>query len=65
MANKFSIHAEKHAIMNLSNKNIHLLKNCMIYIVKIKNNKKSCAIPCEKCTKLLIKYKCKGYRTIN
>jgi cytidine deaminase len=53
--NKYSIHAEKHAIMKIKNKNI--LKYCKIYIIKIKNNDIEDGIPCPMCYHLLNKYK--------
>jgi len=56
-ANKYSIHAEKDAIMKIKNKNI--LPYCNIYIGKIKNNKLELAMPCAVCTSLLSKYKIK------
>ena len=54
-ANKFSTHAEKDAIRKIKNKNI--LKECEIYIIKIKNNQLEHAIPCPMCCDLLKKYK--------
>ena len=53
-ANKYSIHAEKDAIMKIKNKNI--LNKCNIYIGKIKNNKLELATPCNVCKNLLFKY---------
>ena len=55
--NKYSIHAEKDAIMKIKNKSI--LPQCHIYIGKIKNNKLELAMPCPVCTNLLSKYKIK------
>ena len=52
--NKYSIHAEKDAIMKVKDKNI--LKYCKIYIVKIKNDKLEQGIPCPMCYNLLKKY---------
>ena len=48
--------------MKIKNKNI--LKNCDIYIGKIKNNKVEIAMPCNMCTKLLLKYKIKKIHKI-
>jgi cytidine deaminase len=53
-AKKYSVHAEKSAIMKVKNK--HILKFCKIYIIKIKNNCIEHANPCEMCSKLLTKY---------
>ena len=53
--NKYSVHAEKSAIMKIKNKNI--LSECNIYIGKIINNKLELATPCDACKKLLLKYK--------
>lgn len=55
--NKYSIHAEKDAIMKIKNKNI--LPKCNIYVGKIKNNKLEFAMPCEVCKNLLNKYNIK------
>jgi deoxycytidylate deaminase len=52
--NKYSIHAEKDAIMKVKDKNI--LKYCKIYIVKIKNGQLEQGIPCPMCYNLLKKY---------
>jgi len=53
--NKYSIHAEKDAIMKIKDKNI--LKNCKIYIIRINNNLSIINdYPCEMCYKLLNKY---------
>ena len=52
--NKHSIHAEKDAIMKIKNKTI--LKNCKIYIIKIKDNYIEKGIPCPMCYNLLHKY---------
>ena len=40
--------------MKIKNKN--KLKECKIYIGKIKNNKLEIALPCEMCRNLLFKY---------
>ena len=53
-SNKYSIHAEKDAIMKIKNKNI--LQYCKIHIVKIKNGKLEQGIPCPMCYNLLQKY---------
>ena len=53
--NKYSIHAEKDAIQKIKNKTI--LKDCKIYIIKIKKNNFEEGIPCEMCYNLLRKYK--------
>ena len=59
--NKFSIHAEKDAIQKIKNKNI--LKNCKIYIIRIKNDIYNLnfeeGTPCSMCNNLLQKYKLK------
>ncbi len=53
--NKYSIHAEKDAIMKIKDKNI--LKDCRIYIIRINNNLNIIqGEPCEMCYKLLNKY---------
>ena len=53
--NKYSIHAEKDAIMKIKDKNI--LKDCKIYIIRINNDMNiHQGIPCEMCNKLLNKY---------
>ena len=54
-ANKYSIHAEKDALMKVKNKNI--LYKCNIYIGKIKNNKLEMATPCDACKFMLMKYR--------
>ncbi len=59
-ANKYTCHAEKDAIVKVKNKSI--LKDCKIYIGRIKNNKLESATPCEMCKKLLKKY---GVKKIN
>ena len=53
-SNKHSIHAEKDAIRQVKNKNI--LKECKIYIIKIKDNYIEKGIPCPMCYNLLHKY---------
>ncbi len=53
--NKYSCHAEKDAIIKVKNKNI--LKNCKIYIGRIKYGRLEEASPCKMCQKLLNKYK--------
>ena len=55
--NKHSVHAEKHAILNLKNKSI--LSKCKIRILKINSGGivSECG-PCPMCKKLLTKYKC-------
>jgi deoxycytidylate deaminase len=60
--NKYSIHAEKNAIMQIKNKDI--LKYCKIYIIKIKKDNINKylieqGIPCPMCYNLLNKYKIK------
>ncbi len=52
---KYSIHAELNAISQIKNKNI--LNNCYIIIMKYNNNNYNNAIPCDKCKKLISKYK--------
>ena len=54
-ANKYSTHAEKNAISKIKNK--HILRECKVYIIKIKNNEINHAVPCEMCSQLLKKYK--------
>ena len=54
-AYKYSIHAEKNAIISVKNKNI--LSKSKIIIVKIINDKISYTNPCKMCSKLLNKYK--------
>lgn len=56
--NKHSVHAEKHAIMNVKNKSI--LNKCTIIIFKITYSGvvKECR-PCPMCQKLLNKYNLK------
>ncbi len=56
--NKHSVHAERHAIMNVKNKAI--LRECSIVIFKITYSGivKECR-PCEMCKKLLNKYQLK------
>lgn len=54
VANKYSVHAEKDAIMKFKNKNN--LKYAKIIIVKLINNKLCPAKPCKMCMKLLEKY---------
>lgn len=61
-AYKYSVHAEKDAIMKIKDKNI--LKKCKIYIIKIKNNEIENAIPCPMCCNLLKKYGIKKIWTI-
>lgn len=60
MVNKFSVHAEREAIMNINNMNIirdkRKLKRCRIVITKITNGEISETIPCLMCQKLLHKY---------
>ena len=59
-ANKYSIHAEKNAIQKIKNKNI--LKDCKIYIIRIKNSYNyhnydfEPGVPCIMCYNLLKKY---------
>jgi cytidine deaminase len=53
---KYSIHAEKEAIMNIPKKYKHVLKECKIYIIRIKNGEMQSAIPCENCIKLFNKF---------
>jgi deoxycytidylate deaminase len=53
--NKYSIHAEKDAIMKIKDKTI--LKDCKIYIIRINNDLNIIqGIPCDMCNKLLNKY---------
>ena len=52
---KYSIHAEKDAIMNVKNKKI--LNKCKIVIVKISDGKIINCGPCKMCKELLCKYK--------
>lgn len=60
---KYSIHAEKDAIMKIKNKNI--LKDCTIYIIRIKNlNEIEPGIPCNMCSKLLEKYNIRKIRSL-
>lgn len=54
-ANKYSTHAEKDAIRKIKNK--HILRECKVYIIKIKNNELEHATPCQMCCNLLKKYK--------
>ena len=56
--NKHSVHAERHAIMNVKNKTI--LRKCSIIIFKITYSGviKECQ-PCQMCQKLLDKYQLK------
>lgn len=58
--NKYTCHAEKDAIKKVRNK--YILKDCKVYIGRIKNNKLEPATPCEMCKKLLKKY---GVKKIN
>lgn len=51
---KYSIHAEKNAILSVKNKN--MLKHCKIYIIKLSADKIEIGIPCHVCEKLLDKY---------
>ncbi len=51
---KYSIHAEKNAIQQISNKNI--LRKCKVFIIKIKNGEIEQGVPCDMCNKLLKKY---------
>ncbi len=53
-SNKHSVHAEKDAIRKVKNKNI--LKDCKIYIIKLRNNDIEQGIPCPMCYNLLKKY---------
>lgn len=53
--NRYSVHAEKCAIMQTKNK--AQLKYCKIIIVKLHNDGIDYATPCEMCQKLLNKYK--------
>lgn len=53
-SNKYSIHAEKAAIRKVKPKSI--LKDCKIYIIKIKGNDIEQGIPCPMCYNLLNKY---------
>jgi cytidine deaminase len=63
-AYRYSIHAEKMAIMSVKNKNI--LKYCKIFIIKItKDGNIEQAIPCCNCTHLLKKYKIYQVQRIN
>ena len=52
---KYSIHAEKDAIMNVKNKKI--LNKCKIVIVKISDGKIINCDPCKMCKNLICKYK--------
>ena len=52
--NKYSCHAERDAIIKVSNK--HILKECKIYIGRIKCGKLENASPCKMCADLLKKY---------
>lgn len=56
--NKYSVHAERNAIMSVKNK--HILPKCKILIIKIKQNEISPATPCSVCQELLDKYKLKA-----
>ena len=60
--NKYSIHAEKAAIRKVKNKNI--LKDCKIYIIKIKGDTIEQGIPCPMCYNLLNKYNITKIETI-
>jgi cytidine deaminase len=62
-ANKYSVHAEKDAIMQVKNKN--RLNRCKMIVIKIVNGNISCAKPCEMCKKLLNKYKIKNVKTVD
>ena len=54
-ANKYTVHAEKAAIMSVRNR--HILKDCKIYIIKLtRDNNIEPAISCPACAKLLRKY---------
>lgn len=52
--NKYSCHAERDAIIKVGNK--HILKDCKIYIGRIKYGKLENATPCQMCSNLLKKY---------
>jgi|UniRef100_A0A6C0EEG8 deoxycytidylate deaminase len=58
--NRYSIHAEKNAIQKIKNKN--LLKECKIYIIRIKKSDDNISygleqgVPCNMCNNLLKKY---------
>jgi deoxycytidylate deaminase len=53
-ANKYTCHAEKDAIMKIRNKT--LLKDCKVYVGRIKYGMIETATPCNMCGKLLNKY---------
>jgi hypothetical protein len=54
-ANKYTVHAEKAAIMNVKNKNI--LKYCKIFIIKLNGDDEiEPAISCPACDRLIKKY---------
>jgi cytidine deaminase len=62
--NRFSVHAERNAIMSVRNKSI--LKYCKIIIFRLdKSGNILPAEPCEMCSKLLQKYKITRIETIN
>jgi len=60
--NKYSIHAEKAAIRKVKRKSI--LKDCKIYIIKIKGDTIEQGIPCPMCYNLMDKYKIKKIEII-
>jgi cytidine deaminase len=60
--NKFSVHAEREAIMNVKDKAI--LKECKIVIIRISNGKVTETTPCTMCSKLLNKYKLTNVNTL-
>ena len=53
--NKYTVHAEKDAILKVRDKSI--LRKCKIYIGRYKYGKIEMAQPCPMCQKLLKKYK--------
>lgn len=52
--NKYSVHAEKCAILKVKNKQI--LTKCKVIIIKIVDDTINAAYPCDACKKLLNKY---------
>jgi cytidine deaminase len=60
---KYSIHAEKSAIMNIKNKKI--LNKCKMVIIKITKGKITTCGPCKMCKELLNKYKITNINTMS
>jgi hypothetical protein len=50
--------------MNIPKKYKHELKNCKIYIIRINNGDMHPAQPCDKCSKLLNKFRISKVYTI-